>query len=128
MAQSVVLPEDGDAMLQRRRDGWASETAEERQARLQQFSASQQDANVLPSTQETPHTRRKHSTDSMPTCMSFHTTSMPADVCSRYMHTFSLPPLCNNPFSLRLPLVIITNALSPFMARKFKSVVQTKVA
>ena len=54
-------------MLQRRRDGWASETAEERQARLQQFSASQQDANVLRSTQEIPHTRRKHSwtTDSM---------------------------------------------------------------
>ena len=42
-------------MLQRRH-GWASETAEEGQDWVQQSSASQQDASVLPTTQETLHT------------------------------------------------------------------------
>ena len=103
-------------MLQRTRDGGP--------LRLQQFSAGQHDSDALPSTQGTPHTRRKHSTDSMPTCMYSHTTStcMPGDeLCSLYMHTIPLPPvmLRINPFSLRLAplmpciaLVVIGASLS----------------
>ena len=95
-----MLHKDGDAMLQRRRDGWTS--------RPQQFSATQQDSDALPSTQETPHTRRKHSTDSAYLhVFSHYFYIMPADdtaLCSLYMHTIPLPHgmLRINPFSLRL--------------------------
>ena len=68
-------------------------------------------------------------TDSMLTCMSFHTTStcMPADayniivLCSLYMHTIPLPPvmLCNNPLSLRLAPLMPCIALHAYV-RKFK--------
>ena len=89
-------------MLQRRRDGWASDTAAI-QCQSAGFRRTYIHKEHLIQEQTTPLTQCLFAclfALLLHVCLLMHTILL----CSLYMHTIPLPPgmLCNNPFSLRL--------------------------